>query len=300
MSAQDDIVINVKTGELANPEEVMAVEAAEGEEENEIEKAQRERLKKMRAVSGESKSIIRKNSNDGSSQVPLWLITFTDVMALMLTFFVLLYSMSSPTEESWEEMSKGLSQKLNAFNAADYRAGTQDVISLDKINTSRALNVGYVKVVLGRLLARKELEDVMLIENEKRLVLSLPSDLLFQSGQVEVGNEGRQALFELGGVLTRVRNRIEIVGHSDPRPMTNPERSVYKTNWQLSLARASEVARVLKDVGYDRDITVRGLSSARYDELPEQIPQDEKYALSRRVDIVIMNDGGYRLNAFDM
>ncbi len=245
-------------------------------------------------------SIIRKNEDDDSSKVPLWLITFTDVMALMLTFFVLLYSMSSPQKEKWEQMSKGLTQKLNAFNTARFRSGTQDVISLDKISTSHALNVGYVKVVLGRLLKQKNINDVMLIENQNRLVLSLPSDLLFQSGQTKISDKGRQSLFALGSVLSRVKNRIEIVGHSDPRPITGQSKAGYKTNWQLSLARAAEVARILKDVGYNKEITVRGLSSARYDELPQQIPQEERYALSRRVDIIIMNDSGYRLNAFDM
>ena len=276
----------------------------EAREHEEAEAEEQERLEEERRLKDlaeqESGSIIRKSEDDDSSRVPLWLVTFTDVMALMLTFFVLLYSMSSPQEDKWEEMSKGLTQKLNAFNAADYHAGTQDVISIDKIDTARALNIGYVKVLLGRLLAHKDIKDVILIENNKRLVLSLPSDLLFASGQVEIGEQGRQALFELGGILARVQNRIEVVGHSDPTPVTNQETAIYKTNWQLSLARAAEVARVLKDVGYDREITIRGLSSARFDELPEKIPEEERYALSRRVDIVIMNDGGYRLNAFDM
>ncbi len=299
MAAQDDIFGELNKAEARQAEEAEKAAAQELQEAEENENADKKIQEKERQID-ESESIVRKKASDDSSHVPLWLITFTDVMALMLTFFVLLYSMSSTQEEKWKQMSKGLSQKLNAFNAENFKSGSQDVISLDKISTSRALNVGYVKVVLGRLLAHKQLDDVMLIENEKRLILSLPSDLLFQSGQTEIGDEGRQALFELGGVLTRMKNRIEVVGHSDPRPITNTEKAQYKTNWQLSLARATEVARVLKDVGYDRDIIVRGLSSARYDELPEQISQDERYALSRRVDIVIMNDGGYRLNAFDM
>ena len=246
----------------------------------------------------EEESIIRQSGE--VSHVPLWLITFTDVMALMLTFFVLLYSMSSPQEDKWMQMSKGLTQKLNVYDAADLRAGSQDVISLDKIDTSRALNVGYIKVLLGRLLEHKDIEGVILIENEKRLILSLPSGLLFESGQVEIAGDGRQALFELGGILSRLKNRIEVVGHSDPRPIADGGSAGYRTNWQLSLARAAEVARVLKDVGYDKDIIVRGLSSARYDELPETIPQEDRYALARRVDIVIMSDSGFRMNAFDM
>ncbi|MFP4386149.1 MAG: flagellar motor protein MotB, partial [Alphaproteobacteria bacterium] len=166
--------------------------------------------------------------------------------------------------------------------------------------TSDALNIGYVKVLLARLLARTDLQGVMLIENHKRLVVSLPSDLLFASGQTEISSEGRQALFELGGILARLQNRIEVIGHSDPRPITNPAQATYKTNWQLSLARAAQVARILRDVGYERDITVRGLSSARYDELPQKLSQEERYDLSRRVDIIIMGDSGYRMNAFDM
>ena len=268
-------------------------------EENEENALDRNTQKKIQA-SKEDRFIVRNSKENDGSRVPLWLITFTDVMALMLTFFVLLYSMSSPQEEKWEEMSKGLTQKLNVFDAAEYRSGTQDVISLDKIDTSRALNIGYVKVLLSRLLAHKKIDGVVLIENQKRLVLSLPSGLLFESGQVEIADKGHQALFELGGILARVQNRIEVVGHSDPRPITNQKNAPYKTNWQLSLARAAEVARVLKDVGYERNITVRGLSSARYDELPEKLPEEERYALSRRVDIVIMDNDGYRLNAFDM
>lgn len=245
-----------------------------------------------------SYSIIRKTDGD-KSKVPLWLITFTDVMALMLTFFVLLYSMSSPQEEKWEDITNALTYKSNAFDAAAFNAGSQDVISLDKIDKTRALEIGYVKVLIAGLLKQRNIENVLLIENEKRLVVSLPSELLFKSGKADMGAEGKKIIFELGGVLSRVKNRIEVIGHSDPRPITAAA-GTFATNWELSLARATSVSRVLRDVGYDRDMTVRGVSSARFDELPEDLPEDERYALSRRVDIVVMDDDGYRRNAFDI
>lgn len=284
---------------LGNVENDIENDIKDSDEENEQEREERGRRERAYTAQDDF-SIIRQSEEESGSHVPLWLVTFTDVMALMLTFFVLLYSMSSPQEEQWKEMSKGLTQKLNAFNAAEYKSGTQDVISLDKINTKRALDVGYIGILFKRLLKRNEIEDIMLIENGGRLVLSLPSDLLFKSGGVKINDGGRQALFQLGGVLSHVQNRIEVVGHSDPRPIENTETATYKTNWQLSLARAAEVAQVLKDVGYERDIIVRGLSSARYDELPEKLSQEKRYALSRRVDIIIMSDSGYRMNAFDM
>ncbi len=242
-------------------------------------------------------SIIRKTIKD-ESRVPLWLITFTDVMALMLTFFVLLYSMSTLQEDKWEDMSRGLTYKQNQFDAAAFNAGSQDVISLDKIDKRKALHLDYVKTLISGLLEQKNINDVLLIENGKRLIISLPSKVLFESGKADIEADGKKIIFELGGVLSRIKNRIEVVGNTDPRPITGA--GTYTTNWQLSLARAVSVSRVLRDVGYNRNITVRGISSARFDELSEEISENNRYRLSRRVDIVVDNDNGYRKNAFDI
>lgn len=228
--------------------------------------------------------------------VPLWLVTFTDVMALMLTFFVLLYAMSETPEESWNKIAYGVSTELNQFDAKQFNAGSQDVINIDKISTNSGLNIMYMKRLLERTLQEKDIKGVILTENEKRLVISLPSELLFRSGSADIKLEGKKLLFTLGGVLTRVKNNIEITGHTDPNPISG--QGLFKTNWQLSLARALSVAAMLQEYGYERAATVRGLSSARFDELPENLSKKERYALARRVDIVIMNHSGYRYSAF--
>lgn len=228
--------------------------------------------------------------------VPLWLVTFTDVMALMLTFFVLLYAMSETPEDSWNEVTQGISSKLETFDARDFNAGSQDVINIDKINTTKALNLMYLKNLIEKVLKEKTINGVIITENEKRLVISLPSELLFQSGSANINIEGKRLLFTLGEVLIRIKNNIEITGHTDPNPITG--QGLFKTNWQLSLARASSVASMLKEVGYERSTTIRGLSSARFNELPKELSETERFALARRVDIVVMNHSGYRFNAF--
>ncbi len=228
--------------------------------------------------------------------VPLWLVTFTDVMALMLTFFVLLYAMSETPEDSWNKVTNGISSKLETFDAKEFNAGSQDAINIDKISTSKALNLLYVKNLVAKTVKEKGIEGVILTENDKRLVISLPSELLFQSGSADINIEGKKLLFVLGEVLIRIKNNIEVTGHTDPNPITG--QGIFKTNWELSLARASSVSAMLKEIGYDRQITIRGLSSARFDELPESISPKERFALARRVDIVVMNNSGYRFNAF--
>lgn len=246
----------------------------------------------------DASSIVRHHGDTGQA-VPLWLITFTDVMALMLTFFVLLYSMSVPVEEKWQNIVVSLSSKFNYTEAKPHNAGSQDVISIDKIDTSRALSLVYLKTLVKSLLKENGIDNVIVFENDKRLIISLPSELLFASGRAEIKIKGKKILFALGGALARVRNRIEIAGHTDPRPITGTK-GPYRTNWELSLARSASVAVMLKDVGYMRDITLRGLSSARFDEMSDSAPEEERYNLSRRVDIVVMNDDGVRTKFYGL
>ncbi|MDH5722227.1 MAG: OmpA family protein [Alphaproteobacteria bacterium] len=236
------------------------------------------------------KSVV-KGRGSGESQVPLWLITFTDVMALMLTFFVLLYAMSVPEEDKWSEISTALSNEFNKKERMPYNPGTQDVIQIDKVDTSKALNLNYLNTLVSDIVKKENVDGVTITNHGKRMIISLPSALLFNSGSVEVKLEGKKALFSIAGVLDRIKNRIEIIGHTDPGAI-NGNASGYSTNWELSLARAMSVATSLYEVGYSKDVVVRGLSSGLYNELPDSISQEERYALSRRVDIIVMQDSG--------
>lgn len=222
----------------------------------------------------------------------LWLITFTDIMALMLTFFVLLYAMSVPAEDEWDEITSGLNKEFNKYYSTEWYEGAVESINIDRIDYATALNLNYLNTIVTDLIASDDkLEDVALIPQSDNLIVSLPEDLLFESGQAEVSAEGKQALFSLGGALSRIRNRIEVIGHTDPRPIESQAYG-FSSNWELSLARAASVAAILENVGYERPIILRGLSSARYDELPDSYSEEEKLSLSRRVDIVIMQDTG--------
>ncbi len=221
--------------------------------------------------------------------IPLWLLTFTDAIALMLTFFVLLYAMSTPKEDEFERMTSAMSKGFGEYLTKEWNSGTQDTISIDKIDSSEALSLKYLRALLEDITKNSEnLADVTISLQKDRLVLSLPTSLLFTGGKAEVQREGKRAIFVLGDLLSRIRNKIEVVGHADPRPA--PER--FQSNWHLSLARAASVAGVLEDVGYSRNITIRGLSDARYSELPEDMAEEERLQLARRVDIVILRSDG--------
>ena len=227
-----------------------------------------------------------------------WLISFTDVMALMLTFFVLLFSMSSPNKEKWEMLTEEFQENLNQFQGQPLNRGAQDTINIDKVNFTRALSLSYLeKLFLKQISDEAILSAVKIMKIDGGLILSLPQRLLFDSGQASVKEAGVEALYSLAGVLNRIKNRIEIVGHTDPRRVSGDQ---FPSNWELSLARAANVAGVLEDVGYGNSLTIRGHASARFNDLSEAMPIEQRRDLSRRVDIVIMEDDGRKMKLFDI
>ncbi len=236
------------------------------------------------------------HEQEESSQV--WLISFTDVMALMLTFFVLLFSMTEPAKQDWSEVTSALHSEFNKFYGSFQTLGPQDTINISRMNFNQALNIDYLESLLASANAQSRfLDNVKLNKMGDRLVISLPRELLFEPGQASVKEDGTRALYALGGTLSRVRNQIEIVGHADPRPVSEGNR--YDSNWELSLARAASVAGILETVGYDKDLIIRGSSSGRYEDLADIGDEERRLDLSRRVDIVVLSHDGRRQKIFD-
>lgn len=233
--------------------------------------------------------------NSGKS---MWLVSFTDVMALMLTFFVLLFAMSNPKVEEWQDFTKNIQKNFNRFYGKIDNRSAEDAININKINFSRALDINYLQAIINNLIEKEpSLTAVRLIDNGSSLIISLPQDLLFDAGRAEIKEEANKALFTLAGTFRRIKNRIEVVGHTDPRPTSS---SAFPSNWELSLTRAASVSAVLENVGYERPIAVRGQASGRYYDIPESVPVSERQDLSRRVDIVVMEDDGRTLKLFDI
>lgn len=214
-----------------------------------------------------------------------WMVTFTDLVSLMLTFFVLLFAMSSVKVDKWDTMVDALSQTLNPQKVETVAAATARY-NISTVFRKRAVNLEYLAVVMEEAMAKNEMLNksrIMLLDD--RLVIALPGDLLFQPASAALNDRARDAMFLLGGLLRNVSNQIGVNGHSDPDP---PNTEAFQSNWQLSLARAVTVANTLKQSGYEDGIIPFGYAAARYGELPASLTDVERRALGRRVDIVIM------------
>lgn len=221
--------------------------------------------------------------------VPVWLISMTDLMGIVLTFFVLLYTMSEIKKPDatmgTPPPEKITFSEMGTYMGAAQMAGENDTISINKIEYNQALNLGYLKAVLENLADDiPVLKSVRLIEDtsNQRLILTLPQDLLFDKGQSEINSQGRAGVTALTEVLRHIPNGIEVVGHADPSLAKSGT-----TNWDISLSRALSVARLMSSAGYSRTLPVMGLSSGLYEQLPTTLSQAQRESMSRRVDLII-------------
>ncbi len=230
----------------------------------------------------------RRMGDSGDGQTYTWLITFTDVMGLLLTFFVLMFAMSETSTPEWTEMQAALSGEFNKFYGPAGQRGTEEGVNIPRLGFVRGLDVRYIKSVLeGVIVENESLHGTQLIVQGGELAISMPADLLFPPGKARVSEEGAQALYVLGGALGRIKNRIEVAGHAEPGLAEKA------TVWEMSLARAVNVAAILENVGYDRPIRVRGFGAGRYDDLAGIADATRRRDMARRVDIIVTRQGGH-------
>jgi chemotaxis protein MotB len=224
----------------------------------------------------------------GSNQSTIWVMSLIDLMTLMLTFFVMLVSMSHVKNDRWQHLIDTLSTTMHPTHATPQSVPSAEY-NISTVFRRRAINLEYLMAVLQQKVNKSDvLHDSVLVMLEDRVVLSLSGQRLFKPGTAELADAARSELFELGGVLRNIENQIGVAGYSEEE---NFQGATYTSDWELSLARAIQVANALKSAGYGSEILSYGYGRSRNIELAGAAP-DRRQILSRRIDIVIMASGG--------
>lgn len=213
-----------------------------------------------------------------------WLVTLSDLLALLLTFFVMLFSMNAVQEKEWKAVVASLNENFHGEPASvREKADVFDEQFMSDIGSGQDL--GYLYSVLRqKLMEDPVFERARLTASGERIVLSLPGDLIFPSGSARISSGARATLFRLAAVVDQIENTVVIEGHTDPAPVRSGR---FVTNWELSLARAVSVANALREAGFSRSIPVLGFGAARYVETPSDLSDRERRKAARRVDVVI-------------
>ena len=218
---------------------------------------------------------------------PLWLLTFIDLISLLLAFFIMMFSMSTIKMSAWDVFKGSLDneKRLEASSIESYKNSTP----LDHRSTRYGLNLGYLRSILEPSLKKEKVfENVVFSYDSNNLIISLPTILIFKKGAVDLSDSGSKALSLIAETLSNFNNDISLVGHSDPTPMAAGAK--YKNNWTLSLSRAYSVAQALKSAGYRKNLKILSFADTKFQRNSLNAPIKSKYQLARRVDIMIHKD----------
>jgi chemotaxis protein MotB len=226
-----------------------------------------------------------------------WLVTYSDMVTLMLCFFVALFN---PDEVDPTQLAALISNFTNAGLGASSGGNTLSVgKSADLGNTINSLPAMDRGRSLGTALRRAvslfqpevRSNKVKVTHEERGLVVSLASDAFFNPASARVNiEETREILLRLASLLNSNEvggRKIRIEGHTDAVDV-DPA-GPWQDNWQLSAERARAVLRYLTDFGVEeRRFQVAGFA----DTMPvssNSTPEGRAY--NRRVDIVIIDEG---------
>lgn len=187
-----------------------------------------------------------------------WMVTFSDLTLLLLTFFVLLFSMSSLKTEAWRSLVDGLSTR---FDPLVERPTTQTSPeqATEAVVVTPGEDLRYLQAVLAEALARQpELADIAVVPGGDRLVLALPADAFAAAagddGGVTATPRGAALLGELAPLLARLGNRVRVaVAVPEEEALRGSAR---RSTWSRALADAEAVAMALRGTGYPQSIDV--------------------------------------------
>ncbi|PHO06843.1 chemotaxis protein MotB [Thermoanaerobacterium thermosaccharolyticum] len=214
-----------------------------------------------------------------------WLLTYSDMITLLMIFFIVLYTISTVNSQKFQQIAASLGK---TFDGTNYVVGQYSGNSiLNSIKTTNNTNTdNAIESQLDKLIKQNNLQNMVTYKiDERGFVISLNDTLLFDTGSADVKPDQKATLIKIGNILKAMPNYIRVEGHTDNVPINN---SQFHSNWELSVIRATNVVEILVN---DVKIDPAKISAVGYGEYRPIVPNDsdKNRQLNRRVDIVIMN-----------
>ncbi len=268
----------------------------------------------------------RKRQEDPPKGSPAWMSTFSDLMNLLLCFFVLLYSMSTVDAEKFQMVIASLQSNMSILPAGGKTIGDGEMISsgvrqlefLDSYynemanskseeetdNDSNTVYEAFKQEELSESEQMAEeiqsavetagIQDMVEVDfNAEYVQLSLSGAILFDSGKSEIIDDAYPIVDKIADILEAYdKNIIEIEGHTDNVPIST---SKYESNDVLSMYRALTVANYVRAHTSLNPAYIK--SSGRGDYVPvADNSTAEGRARNRRVEIKIYNSYNSNIN----
>ncbi|MBN1593692.1 MAG: OmpA family protein [Candidatus Coatesbacteria bacterium] len=217
-----------------------------------------------------------------------WMLTFSDMMTLLLTFFVLLFSMASTDSDNLNRALQALQNEFTVLDIGSMGEGNPPSGGVESVQLKNKRD--EIKAAIDEMkqfITTEKLDDsVDVSRNERGIKVSISSDVMFASGSSVVEERLHSLLHRIAALATRLAKTVRVEGNTDRSPVTG---GGYDSNLQLSGRRAENVLKVILE---EKSFTPHGASIGAFGEFnpvyPEEASEDERKA-NRRVDVFITN-----------
>jgi chemotaxis protein MotB len=247
-------------------------------------------------------TVKRRNIEEKPEDYMRWLLTYSDMITLLLLFFIVLYSMSTINPSKYSDLAQALE--------TIFAGGRPEIFSANSLSTGEGFmgNIGRYPAVKNRSgkkedffkqaisLMQKDIQalKVKVVMNQMGVVIELASDLYFDPASADVREDAKPVLNRISSVLKNISNNVRIEGYTDNHNIaTGNENKLegslkFQSNWELAAQRAINVLKIMESSGVERT----RLSAVTYgDTKPvESNNTPEERAYNRVVNIVVVQE----------
>ncbi|MFL0195632.1 flagellar motor protein MotB [Clostridium sp. WILCCON 0269] len=232
----------------------------------------------------------KKHTEENSER---WLLTYSDLITLLMIFFIVMYSMSNVNISKYKQLSESLKIAMGGGKSvigSDDTSSIKETINPEDIQQTdtddQEKKLADLKAEVDKYLQSSGMSgSVSTNIDERGLIVSMNDTLLFDTGSANIKPAFQQKLVQIGKILNQLGNYMRVEGHTDNVPISNEQ---YSSNWKLSCDRASNVTEFLIGSAGIEPQKLSAIGYGEYRPIADNSTDGGK-AKNRRVDIVILN-----------
>ncbi|WP_347491436.1 flagellar motor protein MotB [Desulfoscipio sp. XC116] len=236
----------------------------------------------------------RRHNNESEGSRDRWLVTYADMITLLLIFFIVMYTLSKIDAAKFETMAESLAAVFGAGGMVMDSPGPQVIPGAPSDQMSDMMKdielenarMADLKEQLEEYINENGLQTSVSVTREERgIVLSFQNEVLFDLGSSQLTGEARRILSQVAPILENTPNYIRVEGHTDDLPINTAQ---FPSNWELASARATNV---VQEFIHMHGFQPQKLSATAYGEYRPRVPNDNpaNRQLNRRVNLIILS-----------
>lgn len=236
----------------------------------------------------------RKKHDEEHENAERWLLTYADLITLLMAFFCILFAMASVDAVKFKVLAQSMSMAFGSSKGggenmlSNFQGAAKPAASADMAIIKENADFKMMVKMISEYAAKNGLEkSVKTSITERGLVINLAEPVLYESGQAVLTLQSQKTLDYLAEIIFKGNYATRVEGHTDNIPIRTAK---YQSNWQLSTDRSTNVIMYWLAT---RPEMAPKLSAAGYGEFRPKASNAtyEGRAQNRRVEIVVLREG---------